>query len=271
MPLNTSSPLSAVLTVGLLACVAVVGFQFGLNAVQYAARVQLSSTAQPRVSQGQAPSRRHALTRLTTGALAMAAAAPAKAEVKECTNPVACGPIVPKNVDSTGAVVVQSAPEGDGMKATTAIPLLFFGSVALSWIFTKVREANDGNRRVSEAAAKTKEMLDSPEFEKNVKIETITAGNGTDFPTPGKEVVVHYVGTLLDGTKFDSSRDRGQPLRFPIGVGRVIKGWDAGVLKLSKGETARITIQPEWAYGGRAVGTIPPNSVLVFEVELLAV
>ena len=112
-------------------------------------------------------------------------------------------------------------------------------------------------------------LLQSPDFEKYLTIETISEGNGKDFPTPGELVTVHYIGTLEDGSKFDSSRDRGQPFKFPIGVGRVIKGWDAGVMKLSKGARAKLTIQPQWAYGARGSGPIPPDSVLCFDVELL--
>lgn len=90
-------------------------------------------------------------------------------------------------------------------------------------------------------------------------------------PTHKQKVVVHYTGTLTDGKKFDSSRDRGQPFEFVIGVGQVIKGWDEGVAKLSKGERAKLTCSPDYAYGSRGVGNglIPPDSTLVFDVELI--
>ena len=82
---------------------------------------------------------------------------------------------------------------------------------------------------------------------------------------------MHYVGTLDDGTVFDSSYNRGEPFEFILGSGRVIQGWDIGVLGMKVGEKRKLTIAPEFAYGSRAVGSIPPNSRLTFEVELLEI
>jgi len=95
-------------------------------------------------------------------------------------------------------------------------------------------------------------------------------GNG-ESPSPGKTVIVHYTGRLENGTKFDSSVDRGQPFQFPIGVGRVIKGWDEGVMTMKIGGKRKLIIPPELGYGSRSAGQIPPNSTLIFEVELLGV
>jgi FKBP-type peptidyl-prolyl cis-trans isomerase FkpA len=88
----------------------------------------------------------------------------------------------------------------------------------------------------------------------------------------GKTVSVHYTGWLTDGTKFDSSKDRGQPFSFPLGAGRVIKGWDEGVAGMKVGGKRTLTIPPDLGYGARgAPGAIPPNATLKFEVELLDV
>jgi peptidylprolyl isomerase len=91
--------------------------------------------------------------------------------------------------------------------------------------------------------------------------------------TVGSTVAVHYVGTLADGKKFDSSRDRGQPIKFKLGEGRVIKGWEEGIALLKVGDKAIFTIPPTLGYGEREVGNglIPANSTLIFEVELMEV
>jgi peptidylprolyl isomerase len=103
-----------------------------------------------------------------------------------------------------------------------------------------------------------------------LKVKLTQKGNGTQAIS-GSTVAVHYTGTLLDGKKFDSSRDRGQPIKFKLGEGRVIKGWDEGIALLKVGDRATFTIPPSIGYGERDMGAIPPNSTLIFDVELVEV
>ncbi|ANQ50333.1 FKBP-type peptidyl-prolyl cis-trans isomerase [Flammeovirga yaeyamensis] len=144
--------------------------------------------------------------------------------------------------------------------------------------YTQVKEAE------MEAAAEAQKATDDKvitDFLTENKIEgvqktesglyyIITKEGKGENPTAGDNVKVHYTGTLLDGSKFDSSVDRGQPLPFVLGQGRVIKGWDEGIALLNKGAKATLYIPSGLAYGPRAMGAqIPANSVLKFDVELV--
>lgn len=104
-----------------------------------------------------------------------------------------------------------------------------------------------------------------------LKTEVLKQGTG-DEAKNGDKVSVHYTGWLENGTKFDSSVDRGQPFEFTLGAGQVIQGWDLGVLGMKIGEKRKLTIPADLAYGAQEVGgVIPPNATLIFEVELLGI
>lgn len=111
----------------------------------------------------------------------------------------------------------------------------------------------------------------SPMQTMNLKIEDIVTGEGAEA-VQGKTAVMHYTGTLLDGTKFDSSLDRGTPFSFVLGANQVIAGWDQGVSGMKVGGKRMLTVPPDLAYGSQGIpGVIPPDSTLVFELELLDV
>lgn len=117
----------------------------------------------------------------------------------------------------------------------------------------------------------TKPQATNTKMETELKIEDLVVGTG-DEAVSGKKVTVHYSGTLVDGTKFDSSYDRSTPFSFSLGAGEVIKGWDQGVSGMKVGGKRKLTIPSNLGYGERGVGAIiPPNATLVFEVELLKV
>jgi FKBP-type peptidyl-prolyl cis-trans isomerase len=119
--------------------------------------------------------------------------------------------------------------------------------------------------------------LNAPTTEQNsttsmndLKIEVLQEGTG-ELSKNGDELTVHYTGTLEDGTKFDSSVDRGTPFSFTLGAGQVIQGWEQGMLNMKVGEKRRLTIPYSLGYGENGYGPIPPKATLIFEVELLEI
>ncbi|KAM3386515.1 hypothetical protein ACQJBY_009846 [Aegilops geniculata] len=130
----------------------------------------------------------------------------------------------------------------------------------------------DGDEEEEADSPATMKVGEEKEIGKQgLKKKLVKEGEGWERPETGDEVEVHYTGTLLDGTKFDSSRDRGTPFKFKLGQGQVIKGWDQGIKTMKMGENAVLTIPPDLAYGeAGSPPTIPPNATLQFDVELLS-
>jgi FKBP-type peptidyl-prolyl cis-trans isomerase FkpA len=152
-----------------------------------------------------------------------------------------------------------------------ALAMMFAGAIVL--IVVVVYTTSVARRETPEpGGAATNQSIEG------MKMTDVKEGTGAEAVT-GKTVVVHYTGWLYDeskpdhkGTKFDSSRDRGDPFDFPLGAGHVIKGWDQGVAGMKVGGQRTLVIPPEMGYGARgAGGVIPPNATLVFDVELLDV
>lgn len=124
---------------------------------------------------------------------------------------------------------------------------------------------------VTEKATESKAPAGATVTASGLSYTDIVKGTGA-APTSGKMVTVHYTGVLENGTKFDSSVDRGQPFSFRIGAGEVIPGWDEGVISMKVGGKRKLVIPPQLGYGANgAGGVIPPNATLIFDVELLDV
>jgi len=177
-----------------------------------------------------------------------------------------------------GQDVVDAIKKGDKLEK---IEIIRVGAKAESFqadqqAFDKLLDNIGGDKRAKEKKRMAQEQaLIKEKYPKAVTTdsglmyEVIQEGSGTEKPSTGDNVSAHYTGMFMDGRKFDSSVDRGQPIQFPVGTGRVIKGWDEALLDMKKGEKRILIIPPDLAYGPKGRGPIPPNSTLVFEIELV--
>ena len=155
------------------------------------------------------------------------------------------------------------------MKAVKIIAFVVI-AVALIWAGKAYTRRIDEQAKITAAAMQQKAQEDKQKLMEKLEIQDIVVGNGAEAKN-GNTVSVHYVGTLDNGQKFDSSRDRGQPFEFKLGAGEVIQGWDIGVAGMKIGGKRKLTIPPELGYGDRGVGPIPAGATLHFEVELLGI
>lgn len=151
--------------------------------------------------------------------------------------------------------------------------LVVFVVITIWFVIQKTREVG----RVAEAPAPTAALTPTltPEIDKPIRydnglvVQDIIVGSGKAAAN-GDTLNAHYIGTLEDGTKFDSSYDRGQPIQFVLGAGQLIKGWELGLVGMKEDGKRKLIIPPELGYGSRgAGGMIPPNAILLFEIELV--
>ncbi|MGB1454026.1 MAG: peptidylprolyl isomerase [Flavobacteriaceae bacterium] len=172
-----------------------------------------------------------------------------------------------------GQEVVDRVAQGDSIESLT---IERHGKEAEAWNATEAFHAfissGEERKKATEKAAQEALSKLTTGMEKTASglfYKITKAGEGAQ-PEKGAEVTVHYKGTLVDGTVFDSSYQRKEPIKFSVGVGQVIPGWDEGILLLNKGAAARFVIPSQLAYGAQgAGGVIPPHATLVFEVELV--
>ena len=178
----------------------------------------------------------------------------------------------------SGQDVVNAIKQGDTIKS---IEIIRVGKDAEAFVadqasFESLLATTDERRRDKELAAMEeqqsvidKQFPDAVSTPSGLKYIVVEEGDGGNSPAKGTTVKAHYTGKLLDGKKFDSSYDRGEPISFPVGAGRVIKGWDEAFLSMTKGEKRILIIPPALGYGPSGRGPIPPNATMVFDVELV--
>ncbi|NTV41090.1 MAG: FKBP-type peptidyl-prolyl cis-trans isomerase [Candidatus Moranbacteria bacterium] len=170
----------------------------------------------------------------------------------------------------TGYVLVRDAKNNiDNSQVANAVEK----KVASKSTSENTKQNVIGAASTAEEANKQVNQNDNSNNKKmELEIKTIQAGTGERVVKSGDNISVHYTGKLVDGTKFDSSVDRGVPFDFVIGQGMVIKGWEQGLLGMKVGEKRTLTIPSDLGYGAQgAGGVIPPNATLIFDVELISV
>ncbi len=178
----------------------------------------------------------------------------------------------------SGQDVVNAIKQGDTLKS---IEIIRVGKNAEAFTadqesFDDLLASMDSRQREKELSAMEeqqsaidKDYPDAITTPSGLKYVVVEEGDGGDSPAKGATVKAHYTGKLLNGKKFDSSYDRGEPISFPVGAGRVIKGWDEAFLSMTKGEKRILIIPPSLGYGPSGRGPIPPNATMVFDVELV--
>ncbi|THB78153.1 MAG: peptidylprolyl isomerase [Desulfobulbaceae bacterium] len=178
----------------------------------------------------------------------------------------------------SGQDVVNAIKQGDKLET---IEIIRVGSKAEAFeadqaafdrLLKSIDERKAEQERAAEAAQNSlidEKYPDAITTPSGLKYVVVEEGSGGATPAKGAMVKAHYTGKLLDGTKFDSSYDRGEPIAFPVGAGRVIKGWDEAFLSMTKGEKRILIIPAKLGYGPSGRGPIPPNATMVFDVELV--
>lgn len=160
------------------------------------------------------------------------------------------------------------------MKKKVLILLITVAAIVMVYVLTRTRPSAAPEEKNISAEQKTVSTNNSNNEKKSMglEIKTTQEGTGEKVVKSGDNISVHYTGKLTDGTKFDSSVDRGTPFEFQIGQGMVIQGWEQGLLGMKVGEKRTLTIPSELGYGSRGAGNvIPPNATLIFDVELISI